>query len=412
MKEKLPSERPRLLVLTTTFPRWPGDVEPPFVFELCRRLSNYEVHVIAPHARGATDEEIMDGVHVHRFRYAPERLETLAYAGGIAANLKQSRWKYLLLQGFLISMLLRAALVARRHDIHLIHAHWLIPTGLIGAALKTLLPGSNRLVLTAHGGDVLGLRGKLFRILRRWVMGEADHATVVSRSLAAIGRQETWPGSDRLHIAPMGVDLRRAFIPGSTPATQDKLIFAGRLVVKKGVGHLVEAMPEVVAQLPGVTLCIAGHGPLREQLQQRVRELGLLGHVEFAGAYTTQQLPAILQQATLAVLPFQIAEEGDAEGLGLTLVEAMGVAIPVIAGDVPAVHDVVRHNVNGLLVDPADHSRLAHEIVRLLKDPSLRARLAQRGREDVLEKFDWDVTAARYCRLFDDVTGFAPAPDA
>ncbi|RPJ15456.1 MAG: hypothetical protein EHM37_03645, partial [Deltaproteobacteria bacterium] len=64
--------KPAVLVLTSTFPRWEGDVEPPFVYELARRLTDsIVVHVLAPHAPGSKRREILDGVHVHRFRYGP-----------------------------------------------------------------------------------------------------------------------------------------------------------------------------------------------------------------------------------------------------------------------------------------------------------------------------------------------------
>ncbi|MDE1885521.1 MAG: glycosyltransferase family 4 protein, partial [Xanthomonadaceae bacterium] len=72
--------KPRLLVLTSMFPRWRDDTEPGFVFELCRRLAaRFDVRVLAPHAPGAAMDELMDGVEVVRYRYAPQRLETLAY---------------------------------------------------------------------------------------------------------------------------------------------------------------------------------------------------------------------------------------------------------------------------------------------------------------------------------------------
>ncbi len=78
------AEKPRLLVLTSTFPRWVGDREPRFVFDLSRRLAkDFEVQVVAPHAPGAAPQEVMDGMRVHRFRYFPEKLQSLAYNGGI-----------------------------------------------------------------------------------------------------------------------------------------------------------------------------------------------------------------------------------------------------------------------------------------------------------------------------------------
>lgn len=208
--------KPGLLVLTTTFPRWTDDFEPPFVYELCRRLHGFDVHVVAPHATGSALYEVLDGVHVHRFRYAPERLETLAYNGGITANLRRSRWKYLLLQGFLLGLFFTALRVARRHGIHLIHVHWMVPNGLVGAALRQLLPGKNHLLVTAHGADVFALRGRLFAALRRWVAGEADLVSVVGGSLKEAGVHERWPVT-AIEVAPMGVDLQRQFIPASPP---------------------------------------------------------------------------------------------------------------------------------------------------------------------------------------------------
>ena len=390
------------MVLTTTFPRWKDDVEPPFVFDLCRRLTDFEVHVVAPHAPGALAEEVMDGVHVHRFRYAPERLETLAFDGGIAANLKRSRWKYLLLQGFLLGMFFRALQVGRANDIHLIHAHWMIPTGLVGAALKELLPGENRLLVTAHGGDVHGLRGKLFASLRRWVCGEADGVCVVGSHLKSTAKAEQWP-SDNIHIAPMGVDLQRQFTPANPGRPGKTLVFAGRLVPKKGVPHLLEAMKLLLDRIPDAHLLIAGHGPLEEVLRARCRSLGLDPHVSFLGRYTLSQLPEIFRQGDVVVLPFTTAGNGDQEGLGLTAVEAMGCGLPVVAGDVPAAHDMIEHEQTGLLVDPRDHQALSEAICEILQNPRYAATLAARARKHALQIFDWSASAGAYSRLLGEL---------
>ena len=95
--------RRRLLVLTSTYPRWPNDREPGFVHELCKRLTgDFDVTVLSPHASGAMVEEIMDGVSVRRYRYAPASWETLVNNGGIVTNLKRQPWKWLLVPGFLL----------------------------------------------------------------------------------------------------------------------------------------------------------------------------------------------------------------------------------------------------------------------------------------------------------------------
>lgn len=388
----------KLLVITTTYPRWSGDHEPGFVHDLCQRLDQYEVHVVAPHDAGAPDEEIIDGVRVHRFHYAPERLEKLAYRGGIAYNLKSAKLKYLLVQPFLLGMFFKALSVAYKHDIHLFHAHWMLPTGLIAATLRELVPGDNRLLMTSHGGDLHSLKGNFFKKLRCWISNEADQITVVSQALKEKALAEGWP-EEKISIAPMGVDLRQQFHPEGNPQTRNQLIFAGRLVEKKGLQHLVEAFPAVLEAVPDAHLCVAGHGPLELPLKSRLEHLGISHAVTFIGQYKLEDLPDLYRNARLAVLPFDTAENGDQEGLGLTLIEAMGCGLPVVAGDVPAVHDIVKHEHSGLLVKSTEHTLLAEAVIRLLKDRELSTLLAQNGRAHVITNFDWKISATRYQEL-------------
>ena len=123
--------------------------------------------------------------------------------------------------------------------------------------------------------------------------------------------------------------------------TDDVLMFVGRLVEKKGVGDLIAAMPAILAKRPEARAVIVGHGPLEDRLKTQAAVLGVADAVSFAGHKTNQELPDILRSASLAVMPFCVAGNGDVEGLELAAVEAMGCGLPVIVGDVAAIHDVV-----------------------------------------------------------------------
>src|SRR5262245_28869404 len=129
--------KPRLLVLTSTYPRRSGDDGPAFVHELCRLLLPHcDVLVLAPHAAGIATREVLDGVAVRRYRYLPERWETLAYDGGIPEKLRRERWR-LLQVPFLVAGLVLATLdEVVRGGRHLIHAHWLLPQGLIAGLAR------------------------------------------------------------------------------------------------------------------------------------------------------------------------------------------------------------------------------------------------------------------------------------
>jgi glycosyltransferase involved in cell wall biosynthesis len=393
--------KPSLLVLTSTYPRWRNDHEPGFVHELCRRLTDrFDVSVLAPHDPGALQQETLDGVRVHRFRYAPDRFERLAYRGGIPANLKRRPWLFFLVPWFLTAQLLAAYRLVREARPEVVHAHWLLPSGLIGAMLQELPGASFRLVVTAHGADVHLAGDPLSRLLKREVLRSANQVTVVSTALR--DKLESALPHIRPAVAPMGVDLQHRFVPAGPPDDDPTLVFAGRLVEKKGVDVLLHALQRVRQWTPEIRLLIAGHGPLESELRKLTSELALEDRVSFLGSIPNERLPAVLSRAHIAVLPFRIAADGDQEGLGLVTVEAMGCGVPVIASDLPAIHDVITDDVNGRLVPPDDPIKLSDTIIELLANPETSRRLARQARQRAVERFDWDVVSARYADLLDD----------
>ena len=175
--------RPRLLVLASTYPRWDGDHEPGFVHELSRRLTNdFYVRVLTPHHLGAANEEARDGVDVRRYRYAPEGLETLIYDGGMMTNLRRHPWKWLLVPLFFTAQLLATWRQVRSFRPHVIHAHWLIPQGLVAAILATMSRRFPPFLVTSHGADLHGLRFWPMPALKRFVARRASALAVVSPS--------------------------------------------------------------------------------------------------------------------------------------------------------------------------------------------------------------------------------------
>lgn len=390
-------ERLRLLVLTSTYPRWAGDPEPGFVHELSRRLAEtFDVRVIGPHAAGALAREQLDGVDIHRYRYAPVALETLVNHGGILTNLKRSLWKWLLVPSFLAGQYLALRKAKREFKPQVIHAHWLLPQGLIAALDRQDIP----LVATSHGADLFGLRNKWFARLRRWVVPRVSVVTLVSEVM----RQRLLAEQPQANAAvmSMGVDVRERFVPGAAERSSAELLFVGRLVEKKGLHHLLHALPQVIAECPESRLTIAGFGPERERLERIVAELDLKAHVDFLGAMSQASLPALYQRATIFVAPFVEAVDGDQEGLGLVVAEAMACACPVIVGNVPATQGLV-DGCNGIRVPAADHAQLAQAIVMLLQDEAARARMGRHARVHVEQHYSWDAVAERYSRLLADV---------
>lgn len=398
-----PLRHPRILVMTSTFPRWENDAEPAFVFELSRRLaSDYDITVLAPRAPGSLREEQMAGLRVIRFPYFLQRMETLAmHGGGILNNLKTNPLASLLVPFFLIGQLLSLMQLLRRDSFDLIHAHWIIPQGLTAVITRLITGRKVPLVCTSHGGDLFALRGRFFRLLKRIVIKQSSALTVVSRAMrdivVAMGT-----ASEKVHVISMGVDLKHLFTPDPAVERSDhELLFVGRLVEKKGVAVLLKAMPAVLAEFPETRLTIAGSGPLEAELHRLAKELQISDAVDFPGMVSQSQLPDLYRQAAIAVFPFIVAQSGDQEGFGLVQVEAMGCGCPVISGDLPAVHDIIIHGETGLLVPPNHPKALADAVSALLSNPDLRQNLAQQGRKRSLEQFDWSTVARRYGLLYE-----------
>src|SRR5688572_16823443 len=138
----------QVLVLTSTFPRWPGDASPRFVLDLSSQLAalGWRMHVLARRHRGAGNEEAIEGVTVHRLPYmAPARFQTLTYSGGIMPNLRERPARVVLILPFLASAWVAARGLVRTIKPDLVHAHWIMPMGLVAAIA---LPKSLPLVLT------------------------------------------------------------------------------------------------------------------------------------------------------------------------------------------------------------------------------------------------------------------------
>ncbi len=385
-----------LLVVTSTYPRHANDPDPGFVHELCRRLAadRINVTVLAPRAPGVAEREEMDGVSVRRFGYFLRGGEQLAYDGGILSKLRQRPWLYLLVP-FFVTGLWWATRRELRHEFDLVHAHWVVPQGLAAALARRR--GSPPMLITLHGGDLFGLRTWPLPLLKSKALRASERIAVVSRHMRDVLMRDFKIASERVAVLPMGVDLKRRYtVDRSEERVPGRILFVGRLVEKKGVSYLLEAFAEAGRALPDLTLDIAGDGPLRVALERRASELRVNDRVRFLGARTQADIPALFRTASLAVVPSVVADSGDQEGLGLVTIEAMGCGCPVVASDLPAIRDVVQHEVTGRMATPADASALAQAIQGAFEAPAETAKLAAAARRYVEQHFDWERVASRY----------------
>lgn len=389
-------ERPKLLVLTSTFPRWSSDNEPRFIERLSLELAkSFRVVVLAPHCRGSLTHEVigngLQSIEVHRYRYSIPAWETLAYEGGILDSIRRKPWRFLLLPFFLVSQLFSAIRLHRRYRFDLVHAHWIVPQGLTAVAMRGFTRHVPSVLVTSHGSDLFALRGRILNRLKKWVLKRANAVSVVSEAMKqhCVERQY----ARNVIVQSMGADLDSLFVPGDGQLNREGLVYVGRLVEVKGVDQLIRAMALLVKRFPDLGLTIVGDGPLRDELGNLAARLDLQNNIRFSGAVLHEDVPRFLRAAAIFVLPSR------QEGLGLVAVEAMGCGCAVVASDLPSVRDAVIDGKTGLTANAANPEDLAEKITRLLLDEELRNTLANAGRRHAVDHFAWKTVGQRYTEL-------------
>jgi glycosyltransferase involved in cell wall biosynthesis len=182
---------------------------------------------------------------------------------------------------------------------------------------------------------------------------------------------------------------------------QPVVLTVGRLTHMKGQWHLIDAVPDLAARFPGLTVVFLGDGPLREALEKRAAALGVSGNVCFGGHRGDAR--RLLAAADLFALPSRH------EGMPLVALEAMEAGVPVVATRVIGSTEVVDDGVTGALVRPGDAAALATAAARLLADPVLARRQGAAGRRRYEERFTRDRMAAETTAVYDSVLAGAEA---
>ena len=291
----------------------------------------------------------------------------------------------------------RRAVAAGHYDI--VHTH-LIHGDLYGIPAARSA-GVRRIISTKHGYDNYEKPSKLYR-LDGLVCRNANRVITISDALQDYVHKVEGIPMGRMATVYYGIETERMLAEADAApfdraahglAPEDFLIATvGRLVPVKGHPVLLEAMQGVAHQHPGARLLVIGDGPLRTELEARVRELDIADNVRFLGFRT--DVPGILRACGLACY----ATHG--EGFGLGVVEALLQQTPVIASRVMAIPELVYHEQTGLLVPPRDPAALRDAILHLIENPDKRQDMATRGRQMVLENFTVDVMADRTERIY------------
>jgi glycosyltransferase involved in cell wall biosynthesis len=263
------------------------------------------------------------------------------------------------------------------------------------------------LVATCHAWQGRNLRLNIYAHVDHKLMKSFDALVAVSESIASLMRR-FGISENRIHMIGNGVDINRFRLPKThSPncAAAEKITIGvvGRLIPIKGMEYAIRAFRDVHSRFPNTSLAIIGGGPLLSKLQSLASQMGLSENVTFLGE--RHDMPEVYASMDVFVLPSLD------EGTSMAILEAMAAGKPIVATDVGGTPLVVRHEQNGLLVQPKNVEALSTAILRLLEEPGLSMRLAANGMRYVEEHFSDRSMGRQYRDLYERLAGVTPVTE-
>ena len=432
----------KVLVIGSVYPRFHEDAEVPWLRASIAHLrkSGVEVQVLAPTYKGLKSHEI-DGVKVNRFRYAPKEWEMLTHEEGAPSKMASKPWLQLLAIPYIISGFFQCIKLCRKWKPDVIHAHWPFPHAYIalGAAKLFRIP----LVLNFHGAELLLIRKKKWvRPLLKFAIGQAQaifaNSSFTASKIKALRNVDvewspygttlgsetpgsrcenptTQPQTESVHHCEESSDeaIQRNSLPAHPVNGKFKILFVGRHIERKGICYLIEAAKYLPADK--FEIRIVGVGDLTEELKEQANALrhceecndeaiqGAPCDIVFTGKLSPEALEAEYRNANVFTLPAIVDSKGDTEGLGVVLIEAMELNLPIVASNVGGIPDVVVDKVSGLLVPEKDPVALADAFKKLATDPALVASLLTGSHKRIQDCFTWDGIIERQIAVYNKV---------
>jgi len=272
----------------------------------------------------------------------------------------------------------------------LLHAHYATSYGLLGAKTRF-----HPFIISVWGSDVLDFPKSYFkRKLLQSVLAKADHITAAGKFLAKAA-ERFLENNKKTMVTPFGVDTD-IFKPRLR--SQNQYIVIGmtkNLEAVYGQEYLIKALVQLGNSC--LKLLLVGDGPLQSKLKKLASDLNVSDRVEFAGQIAPSKIPTYLQQMDILVNPSL------RESFGVSVLEAQACEIPVIAGKVGGLPEVMQEGITGFLVPPGDVNAIAEKIELLASDENLRRRMGRAGRGFVAKNYDWNENAKIMEQLYDSL---------
>ena len=302
----------------------------------------------------------------------------------------------------------KAREILRKNEITHVFFGAAAPLALLSQGLRRA--GATKIIALTHGHEVWWAKVWPFTLLIRRIGSGVDVLTylgsftknAISRSLSERAQKamvRIAPGIDTNHFSPASdsSELKRELdLEGKRV-----IVSVGRLVHRKGQDKLVEALPRILKSHPDAHLLFVGVGPHLEYIHKRAIQLGVLGSISFVGRVQYQELPRFISVGEIFAMPSRSRLAGlEVEGLGIVYLEASSCGLPVVGGISGGAPDALLEGETGFAVDGRDPQAVADAIIRLLDDPKLAKKMGERGRQWIIDEWEWRHWSERFNQLF------------
>jgi colanic acid/amylovoran biosynthesis glycosyltransferase len=335
------------------------------------------------------------------------RLKTLLLIGPnlLKAPVRLSKALKILLtrqEGFSYGLLYYAFAFLRK-DFDVIHCHF-GPAGNIGSFLKQAGFGA-KLITTFHGYDVTKYIAQHGPDVYKRLFSNGDLFTYNSEAtkekILALGCPP-----ERMVKLPMGINLDKINFEERkvSPDGQINVLSVGRLIEMKGGEYAIKAVAKIIGKFPNVRYNIVGDGPLRESLKKLMHELGATDKIALLGWVSSDKLDSLYKSSHIFLHPSIKATDGNMEGQGVVLLEAMAYGLPVVATSHGAFPETVGDSAAGFLAGERDVDVLAERLEYLITNPQTWPHLGKNGLRHVEKHYNIKALNQKLLQIYKDLT--------
>jgi glycosyltransferase involved in cell wall biosynthesis len=358
--------------------------------------SQYDLFVVAPKIYTKDPvQESRKGIAISRFSFFSNN----------QLLMHQTKTPLIKMSIYMISGFFKTLSQCIRNKVDIIHANWILPTGMIGAMVSIIL--RKPLIIMARGADVniLPFKNKLFFWMTKFVLNKAKKIISVSAQGKAKMIKDFGITKSKISIVSSGVDFH-LFNKQNMNQCRKKLdldkkgiiaIFIGDLIARKGVTHMISAVQLLKSKIKKTfKLYIIGHGPLKQELENQVQKSGLKDLIIFKGKQTRSKIPIWINASDFTILPSLN------EGTPNAVMESISCEKPVLASSVDGIKTLITDKKNGLLFKPGNPKDIVVKIEKYIQDPSIKNRILKYMAKGIEKKIvDVNTKSAEIIKIYE-----------